>query len=95
MWNGAHDTGRVARSDRVGGDIFRDDGAGTDNDSVTQGDTLKNHRTSPKEAAATNLYRLGVFGVFGEPRKAWAESVKIIIENHRASPKDCVFADFN
>ena len=63
----ADDTGRVARRDRVGGDIFRDDGAGADDDSIPQGDTLKNYGTSANETAATNLYRFGVFGVFGKP----------------------------
>ena len=33
--NRADDTGRVAGSDRVGGDIFGDDGAGADDNSVT------------------------------------------------------------
>ena len=46
--NRANDAGWVAGSDREGGDIFGNDGAGADDDTVTQGDTLKNYGTSPK-----------------------------------------------
>ena len=47
--NRADDAGRVAGGDRVGGDIFGDDGTGADDNSVTQCDTLKNYGTSPKD----------------------------------------------
>jgi len=51
LWvsDSTNDASRVARRDREGGDILRDDGAGADDDSITQGDALKNHETSPKE----------------------------------------------
>ena len=69
LWgsDSADDTSRVAGSDREGGDIFGNDGAGADDDTVTQGDTLKNYGTSSNETATTNFYRFGVFGVFGKP----------------------------
>jgi len=37
LWgsDSANDASRVARRDRVGGDIFGDDGTGTDDDAVT------------------------------------------------------------
>ena len=47
--NRANDTGRVAGGDRVGGDIFGDDGTGADDNAVTQGNALNNHRTSIKD----------------------------------------------
>ena len=45
----ANDASRVAGSDRESGDIFGNDGAGADDDTVTQGDTLKNYGTRSKD----------------------------------------------
>ena len=56
--NCANDAGRVTGNDRVGGDIFRDDGAGADDDSVAQRDTLKNDRAGANKTAAADSHRL-------------------------------------
>jgi len=56
--NCANDAGRVTGSDRVGGEIFRDDGAGADDDSVTQCDTLKNDGAGTNKTAAADFDRL-------------------------------------
>lgn len=84
--NRADDTGRVARSNRVGGDIFGNDGAGADDNAITQGDAFENDGAGANKTAATNLYWLGVFGVFGKPGEFGARGVKIVIEHHTASP---------
>ena len=69
LWgsDSANNASRVASGDRVGGDIFCDDGAGADNDTVTQGDSFENDGASSNEAAAADFHRFGVFGVFGKP----------------------------
>ena len=56
--NRADDTGRVAGGDREGGDIFGDDGASADDDSVTQSDAFENDGAGPNKTAAANLYWL-------------------------------------
>ena len=55
--NRAYNTGRVAGGDRVGGDIFGDDGTSADDDTVTQGYTFENDGARTDKAAATDFYR--------------------------------------
>ena len=93
--NRANDAGRVSGGDRVGGDIFCDDGASANDNAVTQGDSFEDDGSGTNKTATADFYRFRVFGVFGKPRKSWAESVKIVVQNHRASSKNCVFTDFN
>ena len=59
--NRANDAGWVASGDRVGGDIFGYDGAGADDDAVTQGDSFENDGARADKATATDFDRLGVF----------------------------------
>ena len=59
MRNDTEDRGRVADSHRVGGEIFCDDEASADGNAITQGDTFKNDRTSPKELVGSKKLELG------------------------------------
>ena len=59
--NRANDAGRVAGGDRVGWDIICDNGAGADDDAVTQGDSFENDGARADKATATDFDRLGVF----------------------------------
>ena len=59
--NRANDAGWVARRDRVGRDIFGYDGAGADDDAVTQGDSFENNGARADEAAAADFHRFGIF----------------------------------
>ena len=70
--NRADDARRVTGGDRVGGDIFGDDGTGADDDAVAQGDSFENDGARADKAAAADFNRFGVFGIFGEPRESMA-----------------------